>query len=458
MWHFGISQTFALWQNIPERRRTGTFWPLHAEPISMFPHMVLTCLPATGPSHQTVSSATWVQGKDKQTALSLGDRTQGVGFILPDPQTGTQETGPTVPPHLSICSGVWAFWVSATSQLRPVIHRLMSSSQKAGGGRGEGGENEMGETAPPGWPQGERGPRTGHAERPQPEVHPVEDDEAHGEVELAGVLGVALKVPRVLPQADLLDLPNVDCGDRGDTGLSPAALPLRSHARGSGRLWEVGLCRNHVFFGEPCPQERTSPWHFGCPPREMSPQPRSDVSTSVMAPWVPRVLQGHPGGTARWCWVRDSSRDLCPQEGVSPGRGVPRKGCPHGAPHHHFPRSAGATSPPSSAFPILALQSLQPPSPLLRQNPKLWDGPSSSFNRRFLPKGGNLQPGPQGVSFLPRCSLIISLYKARRAGFPDRGLPHHHIAKRGISIPPWLRPADTSGGGSRIIKFGDGAG
>lgn len=81
-----------------------------------------------------------------------------------------------------------------------------------------------------------RGPRTGHAERPQPEVHPVEDDEAHGEVELAGVLGVALKVPRVLPQADLLDLPNVDCGDRGDTW-------------GSGRLWEVGLCRNHVSFG-----------------------------------------------------------------------------------------------------------------------------------------------------------------------------------------------------------------
>lgn len=197
---------------------------------------------------------------------------------------------------------------------------------------------------PPGWPQGERGPRTGHAERPQPEVHPVEDDEAHGEVELAGVLGVALKVPRVLPQADLLDLPNVDCGDRGDTGLSPATLPPRSHARGSGRLWEVGLCRNHVSFGEPCPQERTSPWHFGCPPREMSPQPCSDVSTSVMAPWVPRVLQGHPGGTAHWCWVRESSRDLCPQEGVSPGRGVP-------------------TVLPTTTFPALRVPRLLPAQP-----------------------------------------------------------------------------------------------
>lgn len=38
-------------------------------------------------------------------------------------------------------------------------------------------------------------PRTSHAERPQPEVHPVEDDEAHGEVELASILRVALEVP-----------------------------------------------------------------------------------------------------------------------------------------------------------------------------------------------------------------------------------------------------------------------
>lgn len=56
---------------------------------------------------------------------------------------------------------------------------------------------------------------TGHAERPQPEVHPVEDDEAHGEVQLASVLGVALEIPGILPQTDLLDLPNVDCGERG---------------------------------------------------------------------------------------------------------------------------------------------------------------------------------------------------------------------------------------------------
>lgn len=51
---------------------------------------------------------------------------------------------------------------------------------------------------------------TCHAERPQPEVHPVEDDEAHGEVQLASVLGVALEIPGILPQTDLLDLPDVD--------------------------------------------------------------------------------------------------------------------------------------------------------------------------------------------------------------------------------------------------------
>lgn len=166
-----------------------------------------------------------------------------------------------------------------------------------------------------------------------------------------------------------------------------------------------------------------------CPPREMSPQPCSGVSTSVMAPRVPCVLQGHPGGTARWCWVRESSRDLCPQEGVSPGRGVPMV-----LPTTSFPALWVPRLLPAQPFPSWPYN---PSSrlPLFETNPKLWDGPSSSFNRRLLPKGGNLQPGPQGVSFLPRCSLIISLYKATRAGFPDRGLPHHHVAKRGISIP-----------------------
>lgn len=59
--------------------------------------------------------------------------TDGEGLVPPD---GDQKCDLLVLPHLSICSGVWAFWVSTTSQLRPVIHRLMSSSQKAGGGRG----------------------------------------------------------------------------------------------------------------------------------------------------------------------------------------------------------------------------------------------------------------------------------------------------------------------------------
>lgn len=65
-----------------------------------------------------------------------------------------------------------------------------------------------------------RGALTGHAERPQPEVHAVEDDEAHAAVQLARVLGVALEVPGVLPQADLLDLPNVDCGET-EPGIVP---------------------------------------------------------------------------------------------------------------------------------------------------------------------------------------------------------------------------------------------
>lgn len=38
-------------------------------------------------------------------------------------------------------------------------------------------------------------PRTSNTKRPQPEVHPIEDDEAHGEVELASIFGVALEVP-----------------------------------------------------------------------------------------------------------------------------------------------------------------------------------------------------------------------------------------------------------------------
>lgn len=70
---------------------------------------------------------------DRRTVFSLGDQTHGSSF-----QTTNEdhEMGLIIPPHLSICSGVWAFWVSATNQLRPVIHRLMSSSQKARGRRG----------------------------------------------------------------------------------------------------------------------------------------------------------------------------------------------------------------------------------------------------------------------------------------------------------------------------------
>lgn len=88
----------------------------------------LTCLPWPGPSHQTASVATWEE-KDGQTMLNP----KKAGFL---PKTGTRKWDLLVLPHLSICSGVWALWVSATSQLSPVIHRLMSSSQKAVGGRG----------------------------------------------------------------------------------------------------------------------------------------------------------------------------------------------------------------------------------------------------------------------------------------------------------------------------------
>lgn len=91
---------------------------------------VLTCLPVPGPSRQTASAATW-EGMDGQMVLSRRG-TKARGGCPPD---GDQKWDLLVFPHLSICSGVWAFWVSATSQLRPVIHRLMSSSQKAGGRR-----------------------------------------------------------------------------------------------------------------------------------------------------------------------------------------------------------------------------------------------------------------------------------------------------------------------------------
>lgn len=122
----------------------------------------------------------------------------------------------------------------------------------------------------------------------------------------------------------------------------------------------------------------------------------------------------------------------CPQEGVSPRCRPPPVsqlcGC-HVSSDLSLSRP-GPTVPPAT-FP--SWRQSQP-----------WDGLSSSFNRRRLPKGGNLQPGPQGVSFLPRCSLIISLYKARPAagglGFrtvvflttmPPRGDFHPPVAHSG---------------------------
>lgn len=68
----------------------------------------------------------------------------------------------------------------------------------------------LGRAGTPRMDTGNREGRTCHAECPQPEIHPIEDDEAHSEVQLASVLGVALEIPGILPQADLLDLPDVD--------------------------------------------------------------------------------------------------------------------------------------------------------------------------------------------------------------------------------------------------------
>lgn len=114
-----------------------------------------------------------------------------------------------------------------------------------------------------------------------------------------------------------------------------------------------------------------------CPPGETSPQPCSDVSARR---WVPRVLQGDasperdipvalPAAAGSMCPPGTCvPRMGCPYKRLTapwvPWPHVPRKGCPRGAAHHQFPSSAGATCPPISAFPVPALRSLQPPSPL----------------------------------------------------------------------------------------------
>lgn len=143
--------------------------------------------------------------------------------------------------------------------------------------------------------------------------------------------------------------------------------------------------------------------------------------------FAPRCVLAH------YCCV--SPKDLCPQDGVSPqccppvsllrGRHVPsRLSQPH--PNQHISNHLSS-----------------PQQTLLR------DRLSSYFNLRCLSKSGNLdpwQPGPQGVSFLPCCSLIISLYKAPPAagGLGFRTVVFLTTTQLREISSPWFCRADMS--------------